>query len=154
MKTGLLYLFPNLKFLFIAVIAVGVFSQPAFALNAKTASKIYTKIFKAMLDKDRIYVYVENEKYMGIFNYTDSMEYAANKENSDIILVTTKEELSMDDSKIFFTTEIALMEQHDNILGAFYWDHGRPKIIFIKDRLEKHNIKLHKSFQKYIQEGT
>lgn len=140
-------------FIFITFVIITFFSVNLYAINAKAASKVYTKIFTSIVNKDVIKVYIKNEKYLELFKYSNKLSYSINEEDSDIYIVTNSSELPINYPKIIFATDINLLKQHDNIIGAFYWDHGQPRIVFIKERLEKFNIKLDQKFKKYIKKG-
>jgi len=38
-----------------------------------------------------------------------------------------------------------------DIVGGFYWQKGRPNILFLKDNIDKYNIKLPSSMKQYIE---
>jgi hypothetical protein len=120
------------------------------AFDTVTASKIFSKIFGAMFVKQSISVYTINKKYQDVIVTASSLELVKYPESADILLVDKIDEVPKHGKYIIFTTNFSVFEKNKDAVGAFYWEHGRPKIVFIKDRLEAKNLTLSKSFQRYI----
>ena len=45
-----------------------------------------------------------------------------------------------------------LLEKHSNAVSAFFWQKGRPNIVFIKKRLQRFSISLPSTYDKYLEE--
>lgn len=124
-------------------------TQYLFAFDIETASKIYDKLFYAVFKKEDIKVYVNDKEYKEMILSSQYLKLTQEIENSDIIIITKEEEINEIKNKIAFTIEKEFLDKNENIIGAFYWNKGIPEIIFIKKRLEKYNLNLLESFQKY-----
>jgi hypothetical protein len=54
-------------------------------------------------------------------------------------------------NKPIFTNNYRLFKNFPQIIGAFFWQKGRPNIIFDAERLKEQNIVLDPSYDKYIE---
>jgi len=125
------------------------------AFDKKSTLKIYDKIFTSMFHGDSaIYVYTPNNEYKNLFDNSSYIKPIKDLFKADIAFVTTKDELSnvlKKNPKIaVFTTNRHLLYDYQAVVGAFYWTKGRKQLIFIKDRLDKHHLKLPKEYEKYM----
>lgn len=103
-----------------------------------------------MLPQNVIAVYTSNKEYKKVVELAPSLILVKKPESANIVLVDSFEEIPSGDNKIIFTTNPSVFERNDNAVGAFYWEHGRPKIIFLQSRLDVKGIRLTPSFEKYI----
>ena len=126
------------------------FSLQLSAFDTQTASKIFEKIFTAINIDSPIKVYTVDAKYKEVIGSADSLQLVERRDLADIILVISKRAVPKYTQKIIFTTSPSVFEKNENAIGAFYWEHGRPKIIFLQSRLQRHNIELSSTFEKYI----
>ena len=123
------------------------------AFDSATASKIFDKIFHAMIKKEKISVYVINENYIKVIVNSPNLYISDQPKDADIILVDGFNEIPEDCSdKLLFTTSYPVYKDTKNAVGAFYWDRGHIKIEFSKQRLKKSKISLPSSFDKYIKD--
>ena len=123
--------------------------QYIFSFDIETASKIYDKLFYAIFKKENIKVYVNDNEYKKMILSSEYLKLTDKIEDSEIVIITKKEEIKEIKDKIAFGTEKDFLEIDANIIGAFYWNKGVPEIIFIKKKLEKNNLKLLEGFEKY-----
>jgi len=130
-----------------------IFAVEVFAFDSATASKIFTKIFYAMLKTEEITVYSTNEAYQKVILDAPDLYLCTLAKRSDIILVSALEELPENlEDKVVFSTSYLVYQTNENVVGVFYWDHGHIKIEFSKKRLKNKNISLPSSFDKYIKD--
>jgi hypothetical protein len=121
-----------------------------YAFDTVTASKIFDKIFTAMMTHKPITVYTSSAEYQPVITYAGSLKLVKNYRNADIVLVDKSIEVPKEYKGIIFTTNPSVFEQNENAVGAFYWEHGRPKIYFLQSRLKSKGITLSKQFQRYV----
>ncbi len=55
-------------------------------------------------------------------------------------------------SKPILVLDYDLLEKHSNAVSAFFWQKGRPNIVFIKKRLQHFSISLPPTYEKYVEE--
>lgn len=120
------------------------------AFDTQTASKIFNKIFMATIHKNTIHVYTINDEYTKVIQMAKNLHLEKNISKADILLVDSNSEVPKRNNTILFATNASVFRTNHLAIGAFYWEHGRPKIIFLKSRLEAHHITLSPSFEKYI----
>jgi hypothetical protein len=71
---------------------------------------------------------------------------------ADFCLVGEKIPESIDKDRIIFTTDIDLFYDDKRVIGAFYWQKGRPNLIFLRKRLEAYNLPISSELQDYIED--
>ena len=125
-------------------------SAQLLAFDTETAAKIFDKIFTAMYIQKPIAVYTVSEKYQDVVVTATSLQLSKNPKLADIVLVDSKYEIPKEGNHIIFTTDPSVFKRNENAVGAFYWEHGRPKIIFLQSRLKTKGITITNAFQRYI----
>ena len=121
-----------------------------YANDLDIASNIFEKIVTSMShqEKPKIYVYKDIKaisRNMKKFNLVESCEEA------EIILLSSIKNIPATcRDKVLFGTKYRHLK-NEKVVGAFFWQKGRPNILFYKNRLNKHHIKLDSSFDKYIE---
>lgn len=120
------------------------------ASDIKLASSIFNNIISAITYKTKSFVYIHTqvdtiEKYPGnLIRVYDC------KEADVVVLSNTKNIPDSCSGKILFGTRYYHME-HNDVVGSFFWQKGRPNILFYQKRLEKYNIRLESDYDKYIE---
>ena len=97
-------------------------------------------------------VHTSDAEYQKVIVTAPSLKLTKEFKKADILLVNSSAEIPKGNTKIIFTTNSSVFESDENAVGAFYWEHGRPKIIFLKSRLSEKNITLSPSFHRYVVE--
>jgi hypothetical protein len=124
-----------------------------FAFDSVTASKIFDKIFHAMINKEKLSVYTKTKIYQDVILDSEHLQLSSSAETADIILVSHLNEIPKNSNKyLLFSTSYLVYENNENTVGAFYWDRGHIKIEFSRKRLQNKKIKLPNSFNKYIKD--
>lgn len=83
--------------------------------------------------------------------YPGGLKIVDNCSKAEVVILSTVKEIPKScKGKILFGTRYAHLANL-NVTGAFFWQKGRPNILFYQKRLDKHNIKLDSSFNKYIE---
>ncbi len=125
------------------------------AFDSGTAAKIFEKIFVAMLHKESIQVYTGNEAYSKVIYLAPSLSVTGDFKAADIILVDDFDEIPQgSEGMLMFSTSYPVYKEVDDAVGAFYWDRGRIKIEFSKERLKAKKITLPDTFNKYVKNGS
>lgn len=118
--------------------------------DTKTASKIFTKIFSAIFSQEMIKVYTEDKEYQKVIQTTQKLRLSTEISLANILLINKKENLPKKEGYTIFTTNLSVFRNNKDAIGAFYWEHNRPKIVFLEQRLKHKDITLSKPFQQYI----
>ena len=129
-----------------------------YALDTKSTLNIYHEIFSSLVGEKRISVYTKNKELRHAFQSSKKIVLSDNVENSTIVVVSSKSELialkkdflENNANPIMFTTDYRLLQESNNIVGAFYWKKGRSQLLFIKPRLDKYNIHLAPKYKPFV----
>ncbi|HHD81842.1 MAG TPA: hypothetical protein ENK94_01455 [Campylobacterales bacterium] len=68
------------------------------------------------------------------------------KHEADIILFSEEN----NQNKITIVNSYKKLKKNKNSIGAIYLKKGRTQIVFVKERLDKHNLHLKQSFRKHL----
>ncbi len=121
-----------------------------YASDDKKASTIFNLIAKNITEKSSPNVYLHKgnsslEKYPGNLNITTECAKA------DLVILSTTKDIPKEClEKILFGTRYSHLKNKD-VVGSFFWQKGRPNILFYKQRLKEHKVKLDSSFDRYIE---
>ncbi len=123
-----------------------------FASDIKTEQKIYGLIIHTLLpQKTEIKVWSDSKSLQNVFRLIKGVKCVENPENADFLLLSKKKNIKTKGIK--FATNIKLLEaEKESIIGGFFWQKGRPNILFLRKNLKKHNITLPESMQEYIED--
>ena len=130
-------------------------------MDRESTLKMYHSIFAALSPKASINVYTNDKEYRDVFSHSKRIFLSDKFEEADIVLVTEESTLSnilyrtkvnTYDSKkpIIFVTNYHFLKMSDDIVGAFYWRKGRSQLLFIKKRLNQHDITLPQEYQSFM----
>lgn len=97
-----------------------------------------------------ITVYSSNKEYREVIVLAPSLKLVDRYQKADIVLANAWSELPLKYKGVVFTTNTSIFQKNNHAVGAFYWEHGRPKIYFLEQRLKAKNIRLSKPMQRYI----
>lgn len=117
--------------------------------DLRLESSIYYTIFKEITHSDRPKIYMY-ESIPSIKKFDSQFQLVKDCSDSDIVILRHIEKLREEcRGKMLFGTRYQTLDSQ-SVIGAFFWQKGRPNILFYKTRLDQHNITLDKHFEKYI----
>ena len=123
------------------------------SLNASDdtkASEIFNLIVKEITKKENSTVYIHTNIY-SIEQYPGNINIADDCKEADLVILSTTKNIPKEcKGKILFGSRYSHMKD-TNVVGSFFWQKGRPNILFYQKRLKKHNINLDPSFNRYIE---
>ncbi|MCF6200556.1 MAG: hypothetical protein L3J42_00265 [Hydrogenimonas sp.] len=138
-----------MKKLIITLIA----SVMLFASATEKERAIYKTILNAIFpDKKVIYVWLDNPKKRAIFEKIDRVKVVKNDKDADILILYNSFDNPPENKIIFADGYLVFEHLKDKLVGGFYWQKGRPNLIFLKKNLKDHNISLPKSLKEYIED--
>ncbi len=128
----------------------------ALFLSASPAGKersIYRTILNAIFpDKAVIHVWLDNPKKRAIFEKIRRVKVVKDHKRADILILYNSFDVPAD-NKIIFADGYLVFEHFKNrLVGGFYWQKGRPNLVFIKKNLKDHNISLPPTLKEYIED--
>lgn len=120
--------------------------------SSAIAAKIIDKVVVSFFPDTKIYAWGENTEHAQIIRNSSRMEFSSTPSRAYFILVSKKIPENLHEDTIIFTTEYDLLAKDQRVVGAFFWQKGRPNLLFLRDRLQSSNLKLGREFDKYIED--
>ena len=118
--------------------------------NEKEIEKrIYESIFKELSTEHHPKIYIDDE-VEALKVYSDYYTKVASCSDAEIVIMTTTDISSECQNKIVFGTRYRHLKQ-PYVTGAFFWQKGRPNIVFKEDQLHKHEITLSASMNEFVE---
>jgi hypothetical protein len=121
------------------------------AQNNTVEEKIYSLIIHTLYPA-KVKVYADTPQKKEILKNISKIELVEAPDLADFLLLEHK--LRKPVQGVIFTTSYHLLQTYKNqAIGGFFWQKGRPNILFLKQNLQKHHIKLPPSMQEYVEES-
>ena len=139
-----------LKKLFLLVLV----SAWLFASQTQTERKIYDAIIHAVIphhDKP-IHLWSDSDKLRNELKALSDVVLVDKADQADIAIITKK--LPKQCRCLPFVTSYRLLKKYkDRAIGGFFWQKGRPNILFLQSNLQKAGVKLPQSMQQFVEDG-
>ncbi len=122
-----------------------------YASDDKKASGILNLIAKDITEKPypNVYLHTHNSS---LKLYPGNIKIVKDCKEADLVILSTINEIPKECLvKLLFGTRYSHLK-NQNVIGAFFWQKGRPNILFYQKRLNRNFIKLDSSFDKYIED--
>ncbi len=121
-----------------------------YASDDKKASGIFNLITKEITKKENSSVYL-HKGIESIEKYPGNLKIVTECKDADIIILSTTSDIPKECSKkLLFGSRYSHLK-NPNVVGSFFWQKGRPNILFYQKRLNAHHIELDSSFNRYIE---
>ena len=120
------------------------------ANDIELESSIFNTIIQEITSKSTPKVYIHTE-VKSLQTNPKQLQIVQSCKDADIVVLSTLKDIPQAcQGKVFFGTRYGHLKNQD-VIGAFFWQKGRPNVSFYKSRLNAYDIKLDKSFGKYIE---
>lgn len=119
------------------------------ASDIQIEKKIYETFFAALSKKVKPSVYIDVH-IPSLELDTDKFSLVSSCQKADIVIVTKKTIDAGCEKKIIFGTRYRHLKKV-YVLGAFFWQKGRPNIVFKRQQLDSKKIKLPHALQEFIE---
>ena len=121
-----------------------------YASDDKKASSIFNMIVKNITKKANTNIYLHTD-VKSLKTYPGGLKIVESCSKAEVVILSTTKNIPNEcNNKILFGTRYSHLK-NKNVIGAFFWQKGRPNILFYKKHLKKNSIKLDSSFDKYIE---
>ncbi len=124
-------------------------------LAAGVEEQIYGLIIQAIFPKKSIVrVWVDDTKKRELFSHIGRVIVVPEAEQADALFLF-HEHKALRHCKnciVFVGSYPLLLKTQNEAIGGFFWQKGRPNIIFLRKNLQAHNIQLPSDFSKYIED--
>lgn len=129
---------------------IALLTTTIYASDVKLASSIFNTLVTSIAHKKNASVYLYTS-INSVSKHPHQLQIVKDCSLADVVLLSSIKNIPKEcSSKILFGTKYSHLK-NKNVIGAFFWQKGRPNILFYKKRLQKHHISLDKSFDKYIE---
>ncbi|MDP3301786.1 MAG: hypothetical protein Q8S36_07455 [Sulfuricurvum sp.] len=131
------------------------FINAALCAEVSTTSietQIIERVAAALFPKQKIAVWGETADQKEMIKQSKIIEEAIDSSNADLIIVSKKIPQNLSKNCVIITTEYSQLIKDERIIGAFFWQKGRPNLLFLRPRMQKANVKLSHEFDKYIED--
>jgi len=119
------------------------------ALHVK--AEIFSKIAHEFVKKDVVNIYTDDKTLVKTKGLISSLHYTSRKKSDIVFLSNINDLQSPCKSKYIFSTSYQVYKTSPKVIGAFFWQKGRPNIIIKSTMLKKLHIKISPEFEKYIE---
>jgi len=110
--------------------------------------KLYEKIFSSIYPSQKLKIY-SDDTVSELLKKSDMFIIVSTCDDANILIGKNFSFDKKCTNKPQFATSYNSFINNENVIGAFYWRKGRPQIKFKKDILNKFNITLPKSLEKF-----
>ena len=130
------------------LISLLLFAQLS-ANDVKIEKTIYESIFSSLHNENKPVIYSDSDvDSLGLGSEYFTLTKVC--ENADIVLMTQSALPEECQDKVVFGTRYRHLKK-EYVIGAFFWQKGRPNIVFQKEKLDKHHIILTNSLSAYVE---
>lgn len=146
-------MFSSIKLTIRYILFISLFGIFLSASEIDIAARIIDKTVTSLFPKNSKVKTWANQKYhIDIILNSRKMSFATYIKDASFYLVGSSIPNYFPKDAIIFTTDINLFYKDKRIIGAFYWQKGRPNLMFLQSRLDKYNLSLSNEFKDYIED--
>ncbi len=122
-----------------------------YSSNSQIEQKIYDTILKAVFShKNSINIWTDSSKKTKFLKLLRYVVIVDTPENADFLIINNTKNIQSNGLK--FASSYKMLKYYKNdVIGGFYWQKGRPNILFLRDNLQKKHIFLPETMQEYIE---
>ena len=115
-------------------------------------TQIIERIATSLFPQQKITAWGETADQKNMIRQSAKIKEASDSSDADLIIVSKHLPQNLSSNCVIITTEYTLLKKDERIIGAFFWQKGRPNLLFLRPRLQKANVKLGHEFDKYIED--
>ena len=120
-----------------------------FADDLSTEKKIYESFFSALSPKEKPLIYTD-KSIPSLQLVSEKFSLISDCTQADIIVMAQRPLDERCQDKIVFGTRYRHLRE-PYVVGAFFWQKGRPNIVFLEEALKKHKITLPPELEDYLE---
>ena len=143
-----------MKHLFLLVVLL--YSSVVTTLQASDVDKIENKIVMNMihsLSKNQlISIYTDSQKIKILLTDLE-INFVDRCSNADVAILETNKLVKNCKQIPILTLKYNLLKVYPSSVASFFWQKGRPNIVFIESRLKSQNIEIDSKFNHFVEES-
>ncbi len=128
---------------------------PSLLYSSETliAAKIVDKTVAALFpEKEKLRSWGSTAYHREIISKSTRLVETTTSAEAEFYLVGETIPQNIDKKHVIFSTDIDLFYEDKRVIGAFYWQKGRPNLIFLRERLEAYNLPISSKLKDYIED--
>jgi len=115
-------------------------------------SKIVMNMLQAISNNSRVSIHTDSKRIKAILK-NDKVEFLNTCEDADVIILEKNKNKNLCKNTPVLTLKYDLLKVYPNSVASFFWQKGRPNIVFIEPRLKEQKIVISGEFQDFIEEN-
>lgn len=108
-------------------------------------------MINSLTNKTQLSIYTDSQKIKKILT-DDKVKFVDLCINADVAILESKLVKNCNSVPVI-TLKYKLLKVYPNSVGSFFWQKGRPNIVFIESRLNNHNITIGSEFSAFVEES-
>lgn len=130
-----------------------ILATSLFSSSLEIEKEIYSTILKALFpSKSVVKVWSDEASKNQLFESIDGVHVVKNKKDANILMLFHTYDIQHSEQAVFANGYLVLQRNKEDVVGGFYWQKGRPNLVFIKNKLQERGITLPKNLQNYIED--
>lgn len=119
--------------------------------DIKIHAKMMDKLAVDLVNKERVKIYdpTYGRSYDSYLSQSATVQECS---DADIAVVSLINQTQGCKNQIILVTRYNLLNELSEAIGAFYWQKGRPNLVFIRSRLAEKKVRLSNEYTKHIDE--
>lgn len=124
-----------------------------YSKEIELEAKIIANIAKSSLKVKDIRIFIPDISSEEKSIYSKYLNVVENCNNANFAFLKNKYGLGTcnNNERIYFSSSYRMLMSDAKYIGAFFWSKSRPNVVFLQDRLDKYNITLPSTYDKYIE---
>jgi len=114
-------------------------------------NKIIMNMIRSLTDQTHITIYTDSQRIKNLLR-GNQIGFAASCKTANVAILASKSIKNCNNIPII-TLKYALLKIYPSSVGSFFWQKGRPNIVFIESRLNNQNISISREFSAFVEES-
>ncbi len=113
--------------------------------------QLLENVAHAVSNNKIVRVYINDKGFLDKYADTDDIVFVKDCKNADIVITNNIEKLNKACiEKPIFVTTYQQYKGYKTVIGALFWQKGRPVLIFRRESITRLHIKLPNQLKKYL----
>jgi len=114
-------------------------------------NKIIMNMIRSFTEQSHITIYTDSQRIKNLLR-GKQISFAVSCDVASVAILASKAIKNCNNIPII-TLKYALLKVYPSSVGSFFWQKGRPNIVFIESRLREQNISIGDEFTAFVEES-
>lgn len=137
---------------YVIILFILSFSQLFSISSEKVEAKIIMSMLNSITSHTNLLIYTDSKKIKKTL-LRDEITFINDCNSADIAILESDEIVTKCKNTTIITLKYDLLKIYLNSVGSFFWQKGRPNIVFIESRLRDKNITIDSDFHDFVEEN-